>query len=153
MRILEPRALKNIVITTLLTAACAPAWAQADDTCSNIVAATVSELRAGAAGWDEAIEALVRSAAGSACVKALSGTYVSAPVSAPVSSAPDIAENASAEVSENEPAAEPEALAAADTTETSDAEEDDGKAGWKVLGFEVNSVTGSPAQKPYERKR
>jgi hypothetical protein len=149
MRILEPRALKNIAISALLTAACTPAWAQADDSCSNIVAATVAELRAGAAGWDEAIEALVRSAAGSACVKAQSGAYVSAPASP----APGAAEDASAEVSGNEPAAEPEALAAADTTETSDAAEDDGKAGWKFLGFEVNSVTGSPGQKPYERKR
>ena len=30
---------------------------------------------------------------------------------------------------------------------------DDGKAGWKFLGFDVNKVDGSPSQKPYDRKR
>ena len=134
---------QTVIVTTSLAA---PAIAHADDTCHDIVAATVAELSAGAAGWDAAIEALVRSAAGSACVKALSGAYESA-TSAP---APDVQEDGSEALAAMETGDQSEALVAADTTE--DVSED-GKAGWKFLGFEVNAVTGSPAQKPYERKR
>ena len=141
---LSPRQLAQTVIVT--TTLAAPAIAHADDTCHDIVSATVAELSAGAAGWDAAIEALVRSAAGSACVKALSGAYESA-TAAP---APDVQEDGSEALAAMETVDQSEALVAADTTE--DVSED-GKAGWKFLGFEVNAVTGSPGQKPYERKR
>lgn len=135
---------QTVIVTTTLAA---PAIAHADDTCHDIVSATVAELSAGAAGWDAAIEALVRSAAGSACVKALSGAYESA-TAAP---APDVQEEDGSEaLAAMETGDQSEALVAADTTE--DVSED-GKAGWKFLGFEVNAVTGSPGQKPYERKR
>ncbi len=136
----------------LLLTALSPTAALAGDDCAEIVAATVAELRAGAASWDEAMEAQVRAAAGSACVKAASDRYNSAAGQAAGVPAP--LEESKAE---DTPAViEEESVAVAEGDLIADAEEaakKDGKAGWKFLGFEVNSVTGSPAQKPYERKR
>jgi hypothetical protein len=131
---------------TLLTAVLAAAFIStptlADSDCPEIAAATVAELRAGAATWDAGIEALVRSAAGAACVKAQAGAHGGTA-------------EAAADVEEAEPLEEPTV-----TADQNDAvaavqapDEDGGKAGWKFLGFEVNSVTGSPGEKPYERKR
>ena len=45
------------------------------DTCASIVDAALSELRAGSAAWSDEAEQLSRAAAGSACVKSLSGRY------------------------------------------------------------------------------
>lgn len=44
--------------------------------CTAVVADTVAELRAGGGyAWTDEVEGLVRTSAGSACVKALSGRY------------------------------------------------------------------------------
>ena len=137
--------MRLIILTTLLTALLSPATAGAATACPDIVAATVAELQAGAAEWNDTIESLVRSAAGSACVKAQSSAYTSETSEAAGS-------EAAGEKAE-ETVIREEQIAAATGTAADDAQKDDGKAGWKFLGFEVNSITGSPGEKPYERKR
>ena len=134
--------MRPIILTVLITALLSPAAAGAATSCSDIAAATVAELKAGAAEWTDSIESLVRSAAGSACVKAQSGAFTS-----------EAAGEKAADEKIEEAVIREEQIAAANTAAAEETEEDDGKAGWKFLGFEVNSVTGSPAEKPYERKR
>ena len=134
--------MRTIILTALLTALLAPAAARAATSCSDIAAATVAELKAGATEWNDSIESLVRSAAGSACVKAQSSSYTS-----------EAAGEKTVDEKVEEVVIREEQIAAATPTAAEEKEEDDGKAGWKFLGFEVNSVTGSPGQKPYERKR
>ncbi|MEM8767213.1 MAG: hypothetical protein AAGE43_07205 [Pseudomonadota bacterium] len=148
--------MRLIYLTVSLTAASLtalmPTTASAESDCAEIVAATVAEIRAGAETWDAATEAQIRAAAGSACVKADSERYSSA---AEQAAGPELP--AEEEATEAAPAVlEEEPIAVADGDLVADAEEatkDDGKAGWKFLGFEVNSVTGSPGQKHYQRKR
>jgi hypothetical protein len=134
--------MRPIILTTLISALLFPAAAGAATSCSDIAAATVAELQAGAAEWNDTIESLVRSAAGSACVKAQSGAYTS-----------EAAGEQAADGKVQQAVIREEQIAAATTTAVEEKDVDDGKAGWKFLGFEVNSVTGSPAEKPYERKR
>ncbi|MEM6302533.1 MAG: hypothetical protein AAF749_12390 [Pseudomonadota bacterium] len=51
------------------------AHAAGADTCSEIVNATVAEMRAGSSEWSGDAEQLIRAASGSACVKLLSTRY------------------------------------------------------------------------------
>jgi hypothetical protein len=136
-------AMRLIVLAPLLFAASLSAAA---DNCSEIVAATVAEMRAGETGWDERAEAIARRAAGAACVKASSMSSTSPP-----GTEEPFAEAASAgPVTATAAAAE---TAGPDETDVPEDAVDDGKAGWKFLGFDVNKVDGSPSQKPYDRKR
>jgi len=137
--------LSLLTATLTITFFSAPSLAESD--CSEIAAATVAELRAGAASWNTDIEALVRSAAGAACVKARSGSNRTT-VEPATGEAPEALQAPTVAAAENAAA---EGNAAADAEAATNA--DDGKAGWKFLGFDVNSVTGSPGEKPYERKR
>jgi hypothetical protein len=108
--------------------------AVAQDTCNEIVAATLADLEAGSANWTAEVESIARAAAGSACVKATAGSYRSVPVQA---------NNASADESGDGEDREKEA-----------AEDDDDDGLWPFNGeAEINSITGSPAKKPYERRR
>lgn len=97
--------------------------------CGDIVQATLDEMRAGMGSrWTADTAAIVRAAAGAACVKTRSGRYA-------------------------EMAAD-----AVDTDrgeERADATPDSDEAGglWPFSGAGVKSITGSPAKKPYERRR
>ncbi len=137
--------MRMLLLTLLLIAmSSALSAAMAADSCQDIVAATIAEMRAGESAWDARSEELARTAAGSACVKAMSiGKLTTDSAAAPASVAAG-----SAAVTNSETAAQPGPAAA-------DAEEqpEEGKAGWKFLGFDVNTVDGSPSKKPYERKR
>lgn len=91
--------------------------------CAGVVEDTVAELKAGAAGWWSAeAEALVRTSAGSACVKALSSRYG-------VGGSNDV----------NAEALEPDTAATAAKTDE------------EPLDFKP--LSGSPAKKPFERRR
>lgn len=118
--------------------------AAADD-CSDIVAATVAEVRAGEPDWDDRAEAIARRAAGAACVKATSAATAMAeePVVDSAAAATAATATAAAVTEEQGP----------DASAIPEEEVNDGKAGWKFLGFDVNKVDGSPGQKPYDRKR
>ena len=131
------------LFAALLVAIALPAAAE---DCSDIVAATVAELRAGETAWDERAEAIARRAAGAACVKATSARTAVAeePVTQSVAGETAAASTAAVAATESE---------GPDATAIPEEESDDGKAGWKFLGFDVNKVEGSPSQKPYERKR
>jgi hypothetical protein len=118
----------------------------AADNCSEIVAATVAEMRAGETVWDDRAEAIARRAAGAACVKASS---LSSPPPAGTEE-PVAAAAAAGSATATAAAAE---TAGPDETNVPEEAVDDGKAGWKFLGFDVNKVDGSPSQKPYDRKR
>jgi len=131
-----------IVSAALLAAFALPAAA---DDCSDIVASTVAELRAGEPDWDDRAEAIARRAAGAACVKAATATAAMAEEPA--------LENAAAGAAATATAAAVTDEQSPDATATPEDEVDDGKAGWKFLGFDVNKVDGSPSQKPYARKR
>lgn len=112
------------------------------DPCSDVAGDTVAELRAGAGDWwNEDIEGLVRAAAGSACVKALSGRYGAA--------ASPMAEEA---VAAN-PTSEPQAAAASATEAAEGAEESEDSDSWSFGGLTFKSMSGSPGKKPYERSR
>ena len=112
------------------------------DPCSDVAGDTVAELRAGAGDWwNEDIEGLVRAAAGSACVKALSGRYGAA--------ATPMAEEAVAA----SPASEPQAAAASTAEAAEDSEESEDSDSWSFGGLTFKSMSGSPGKKPYERSR
>ena len=103
--------------------------------CNGVVQATLDEMRAGAGRqWTTEMAATARAAAGAACLKALSGRYPAASTDAAVD---DAGERTSADG---------EAAAAAP-----DGEESGGL--WPFNGAGFRSITGSPAKKPYERRR
>jgi hypothetical protein len=124
--------------------ACLPVLAIGATDCEPIVDATLAEIKAGSANWDERTEALVRAAAGAACVKAYSGIY------ADRSSGEDVYRN-DVEKSAGLPlvnAATPTTASVQEATATV-AEDDSGW--WPKL--KRNKVSASPNKKPYERKR
>jgi hypothetical protein len=153
-----PRASTLTSLTAALVVVCTPAAGFAADPCREIVTATLAEMRAGAEDWNEQTEALARSAAGSACVKAVSGGYLTTPAAQALPAA-EGARTDQDDTTVTVAEAEAEATTAgldpdAEVTEgeTEEAPED-GKAGWKFLGFEVNDVDSNPGKKPYERRR
>jgi hypothetical protein len=108
-----------------LTAAAGP--------CQDVVEDTVAEIRAGAsAPWTVDAESLVRAAAGSACVKALSERYSG--------SVADASTDKATSSTDKESAASGEAASAADGS-------------FSLGGITVRSISGSPSKKPYERGR
>lgn len=131
------------LLTLIAASFAAFALPAAADDCSEIVAATVAELRAGETGWDDRAEAIARRAAGAACVKATAAATTATDGPAAQTDAAAAAAPAVAATQAQDP----------DATAVPEEEADDGKAGWKFLGFDVNKVDGSPSQKPYDRKR
>ena len=116
------------VSTLMLCAA-----AGAEESCSTVVQATLTEMRAGsAAQWSDETERLLRTAAGSACVKALSGRYAQR--------APDMTEN-------SETASPGTAPSSEQTTESAE------KTGFSIGGLTFRANSAGPTKKPYERTR
>ena len=140
--------LMRIALNVTLSAFCLLSVASYADSCSDVVADTIAEMRAGADGWwTSDAENLVRAAAGSACIKAQSGRYGVAPQGA----GEEMNVSAAAEAS-NQSQASTKATDAAATKESEAKEEaDDGS--WSVGGLTFRSMSGSPTQKPYERQR
>jgi len=108
--------------------------------CSSVAAATVAEIQAGEQQWDARAEALVRRAAGAACVKVMAEYAAEGRAEPSATEAGDYDDGDAQEVA-------PSVIVEAE------AEAEDGKADWKFLGFDVNEAPGSPSQKPYTRKR
>lgn len=126
-------AVMKLILPALLLAALLPAQALAD--CREIVANTLAEMRAGAPEWNEDMERIARTAAGSACVKA--GGDASG-------------------VQRRDAAISEEAVSAGDSEAAAQAAsaEGEGDEAWHPLkGFKFNKVTGTPGKKPYERRR
>jgi len=110
--------------------------AKAETDCTSVVTATVAEIKAGAGDrWSQPIENLVRSAAGSACVKALSGRYGQRALSTGVPST-DAGPHAIS-LDEAEPVADDSSAASAESS----------------TGISFKPLSGSPTRKPYERQR
>jgi hypothetical protein len=130
--------MRVITLGALLLSIAAPGYA-AD--CSVITAATMAEIRAGEAEWDERAESLVRRAAGAACVKTMTE------IEGAESAVPGVGE-ANAEVAADETANQ-----SSSDDDDDHSGDDDSDAGWKFLGFDVNPVQGSPSQKSYQRNR
>lgn len=138
----------RIALTFTLSALCFLPTASFADSCADVVADTVAEIRAGAiGGWSADAENLARAAAGSACIKAQSGRYGAAPKSA----VKEMSVSASAQASNQSGASAGAADAAATEKSEADGEADDGS--WSVGGLTFRSMSGSPTQKPYERQR
>lgn len=138
-----------------------PLSASAAD-CRAIVANTLAELKAAYPEWDESMETLVRTAAGSACVKA------AAAQPAPAASAPQMQEQAvradgdvvpmapapAASTVSSTTVAASEGSADASSSESAEAKADDGDSGWNPFKeIKFNKVSASPNKKPYERRR
>lgn len=124
----------KLFLPALLLTAMLPTAALAD--CREIVANTVAEMRAGASEWNEDMERIARTAAGSACVKA-GGDAAGA----------ELRETA---ISDAAGSSEGASQSAAAEASAGGAEDDD----WHPLkGFKFNKVTGTPGKKPYERRR
>lgn len=142
------RALLTLTISSLFLC---PAASYADS-CEDIAADTIAEMRAGTAGnWSDEIQSLVRAAAGSACIKARSGRYTMPQQGSmePLAEGGDDKYVDSASAAAAAPAAS-EASSPAAAEQASD-QEDDGS--WSVGGLTFRSMSGSPTQKPYERAR
>ncbi len=120
----------------LLVMGLGAASAKAETDCAAVVAATVAEIAVGAGDrWSPPVERLVRAAAGSACVKAMSGRYTdktltsgessfdAGPHTTTIDGADEVAEDSSA---------------AGDDAST---------------GLIFKPLSGSPTRKPYERQR
>ena len=119
--------LKMLVSLLLLLPTTAMVFAQSNP-CENVVADTVAELKAGGSQWwSDDVESLVRTSAGSACIKALSGRYGS---SQPAES---IEDNVSGQ-------------AGGDVSSAPVAPVEDEPLEFKPL-------SGSPTKKPFERRR
>lgn len=131
------------VVWTVMVAVSAGSDAYADNGCSSVVQATLAEMRAGASDWTPEQEQLVRTAAGSACIKALSGRY---------EEGADMATEALPAASES---IETEAVAGSDSAATEasaqgDSSDDDSVS---IGGITFRPLSGSPAKKPFERQR
>jgi len=125
--------MRRFIYGALLMLAAGPVLAQTD--CTAVVAATLEEMRLGAAGqWSAAEEAAARAAAGSACLKADSGRYGSSVVVESI----DVARTEGGEGGEG------------GSSNTTDAQESDGG---ESSGIRFTPMTGAPGQKPYERSR
>ena len=120
----------------LLVMGLTAASAKAETDCAAVVSATVAEIAVGAGDrWSPPVENLVRAAAGSACVKAVSGRYTAkthtsgessfdaGPHTTTIDGADEVAEDSSA---------------AGDDAST---------------GLIFKPLSGSPTRKPYERQR
>lgn len=110
----------------------------AEESCTDVVADTVAEMRVGVgANWNDDMERLARAAAGAACVKAMSGRY-------------------DAMMAKDE-AVQGAAVAGKSAANTSDTQSDEDKAqdedSWSFGGLTFKSMSGSPGKKPYERQR
>lgn len=105
------------------------------DPCTEIVADTIAEVRAGSgAAWTPELARTVKMAAASACVKASSGRYTATPLAAPASEV----------VEANSERMASEAVSA-DVEVEADEEES--------TGFKVTPLSGPPTSKPYARNR
>ena len=127
----------RVVLTGLLLAmGLTAASAKAETDCAAVVSATVAEIAAGAGDrWSPPVENLVRAAAGSACVKAVSGRYTAKTHASGESSfdaGPHTTTIDGADVVAEDPSA------AGDDAST---------------GFTFKPLSGSPTRKPYERQR
>lgn len=120
----------------LLVMGLSVASAKAETDCAAVVSATVAEIAVGAGDrWSPPVENLVRAAAGSACVKAVSGRYAA----------------------KTQPSGESSFDAGPHTTTIDGADvvaEDSSNAGDDAsTGFTFKPLSGSPTRKPYERQR
>ena len=125
------------------------------DACAGIAAATVAELKAGAATWGPDDEQLARRAAGAACVKALS-----AAVTAPLPALTEERLDAPVGAAGRDPLGDDgNSVAAASASELDDGDEaedereDEEEKSGLFSGFKLNDVSGSPGKKPYQRKK
>lgn len=110
--------------------------------CSDVATDTLEELRAGVSDTlDAELEELIRTAAGSACVKALSGRY-GEPLREP---------KAKVEESSVIPVAVAEQAPLTEDSQQADSEGTE--EGWSFGGLKFRSLSGSPGSKPYERQR
>jgi hypothetical protein len=125
---------------SLLLSACLLCGESIAAECQAVAESTLAEISAGArAPLDAETAALIRQAAGAACVKTLSGRYPDA-----VAVEPDrVAENTTEAATKN-----PESQAAADPEE-----KEGGSSLWPFDSFKRNDVSASPSKKPYQRKR
>ncbi len=123
---------------------CAVTVTAATEECTDVAASTLAEIEAGAGvPLSDEVAALVRRAAGSACVKAVSGRY-----GARRTSATD-AESSVAIAESSAGAATP----SAENGETVATEEKQDSSLWPFDGLKINDVSASPSKKPYQRKR
>lgn len=130
-------------LVLLLSVLAFPALA---DPCAEVTSDTIAEMRAGASGgWSDDVESLVRAAAGSACVKALSGRYSAGSAGMP-------ADESVVMESTSVPDAAAADLAPGDSSVSAAAEEGDDDT-WSFGGLTFRSMSGSPGKKPYERQR
>ena len=125
--------------------------------CQSIVERTVAELRAGYPDWDDRLETLARTAAGSACVKAAqpgnraAATNAAAPAAATPGNKATMTSTAVAAASA-ESAADSGAEDGASDESAEKGEE--GEEGWTPFkDIKFNNVSARPGKKPYERRR
>ena len=122
--------------------------------CKTIVERTVAELRAAYPDWDDRMETLARTAAGSACVKAAQpGNSGAAPENATPAAA---AREDKAVMTTTAVAAAGANNEAASDDEEGDSDDAAGKDddGWNPLqDIKFNKVNTRPGKKPYERRR
>ncbi len=128
--------------------------------CRSVVAATLAELKAAYPEWDDNMETLVRTAAGSACVKASTvEASTAAPAPAPAPAAipeTQLEEQAVSASGAVTPMAVETTTAAAETSASSEtaASEADDDSDWNPFkDIKFNKVSASPNKKPYERRR
>ena len=137
--------MKRAAFLVITLFACLPMSALAD--CQAIVERTVAELRAAYSDWDERMETLARTAAGSACVKAGSpGVSAAAPGKAQPSAMSSTAVATAAEDDSGESEEK-----SADAESAAEKDEDDSWHPFKDIKF--NEVSARPGKKPYERRR
>ncbi len=143
--------MKSIPLATavLLATLLSPGAAATD--CRAIVANTLAELQAAYPDWDDGMETLARTAAGSACVKA-SGTTKPATTSTQLRERP-VSAGSAAPTAAGTPVAAA-GSAAGDTATSTKTTEEEGEGGWNPFKeIKFNKVSASPNKKPYERRR
>ena len=126
--------------------------AQGDTDCRAIAAATVAELRAGYADWNDDAEQLARAAAGAACVKATTDAR-------PVTSSQSLSSTVvRADGAQQQATVAGSSSSGASGSNGEPANEEQGEKGddssWNPFSdIKFNKVSASPSKKPYERRR
>ena len=145
--------MKPVFLTLSLLLAAFSSLNVAAADCRSVVDATVAELKAAYPEWDDNLEMLARTAAGSACVKA-SASGQPAVTSSRINEQAVRADGAVMPVADVQETTASTAAASSSEASSSSKTKESSEENWNPFkDIKFNKVSASPNKKPYERRR